>query len=202
MEKIKVVKASSVEQETDYLKKEVDKLKSLQQKQNKNCNDLEENIMMLENVLETRDLKIHELEEEIQKHEETSNINCVCDMCTKGINPQKELKDPSSSITSDENLPSTSKCGTCEYESDNENDVIKHKETNHECTNFDFSCDSCDFNAETEDDLEKHKQLNHGNFICEKCEMKLKTEVKLQTHTCKIHVKNPSYCFSIYEGVV
>ena len=107
------------------MKKEIEQLKSFQQKQEKNCNDLEENIMMLENVLETRDLKIHELEEEIQKHEETSYINFVNEMCKNGINPPKELKDPPSSLTSDENLPSTSKCGTKEYESDNEKDVIK-----------------------------------------------------------------------------
>ena len=38
----------------------------------------------------------------------------------------------------EENLPSTSKCGSCDFTSDDNSDLIKHKETVHDSANHDL----------------------------------------------------------------
>ena len=79
---------------------------------------------MLENVLETEMLKVKQLENDIickrscYKCENTSEANFE-------LNIQKEK------LHGTGDAPTTSKCGACEYESDDENDLNKHVKINH-----------------------------------------------------------------------
>ena len=78
---------------------------------------LEENIMMLENTLESRDQKVYELEEEMKDLEESIPFSSIT-ICNKGkedAKQEKSLKEHNNSKHADENLPSTSKCGDFEY---------------------------------------------------------------------------------------
>ena len=68
----------------------------------------------------------------------------------------------------DTNVPSTSKCGKCDYESDTEVDLKAHIESDHE---DEILC----------------------NFECETCDLVCKTGEKLKKHLCRIEVKNPTF---------
>ena len=54
----------------------------------------------------------------------------------------------------DENVPSKSKCGRCDYESDDEGDLRAHMESDHE--DEIFKCETCGLVCKTEEKLEKH----------------------------------------------
>ena len=64
---------------------------------------------------------------------------------------------------SDEDKPSTSKCGKCEYESEDESDIEMHMKSTH-----DFNCDLCSLQTDTKNKLETHELFEH-NFPCSEC---------------------------------
>ena len=87
--------------------------------------ELEENILMLESC----DQKVYELEEEVRNMEDTVPItfSTMCDEFKRIVEPGKSLKDHSFEYNhSNEDLPSTSKCGKCEYNSEDEVDLKEH----------------------------------------------------------------------------
>jgi hypothetical protein len=77
---------------------------------------------MLENAIESRYEKTYKLEKELERFEDevivSSKPSCEkCESEDKTLNYMKE-HDPSEHKDSD--MPSSSKCGKCEYESDDE----------------------------------------------------------------------------------
>ena len=94
---------------------------------------------------------------------------------------------------SDENLPSTSKCGECDYKSGDENDLNEHKETLHESKKETFICTYCEFKCDTEIELSKHIQLKHELYECKLCDVHFKQEGKLKSHMCRVPVNNPAH---------
>ena len=118
------------------------------------------------------------------------------------IGPQElDIKRVEASVNTDEDLPSTSKCGKCDYESESETDMESHFETNHELT-----CNTCDFTCCSKQLLENHiyekhrkcesERMNKPNLEldleCENCNLTCKTKDKLEKHLCRVTVKNPS----------
>jgi hypothetical protein len=100
---------------------------------------LEENVRVLENDLEFRNVKIDTLEKELKIFEEK-------------FKNFPEFSPPIDIIS--ESLPSTSKCGKCEYESDDEIELETHMKSNHldrKSQNGNnqilFKYDICAFNA-------------------------------------------------------
>ena len=74
----------------------------------------EKDRLMLENVVETKGLKVLELENNVKK--------ISCDQCKYVF----ETKDNFNNLN---DVPTTSKCGSCDFESDDERDVKIHTKT-------------------------------------------------------------------------
>ena len=142
--KLKDVQLSDFKAETVKLRTSNDRLELIK-------TQLEENILMLENVVETERGKVKELEK---------NILQACDKCENVGEFNSELCLQKEKLHTD--VPSTSKCGSCEFESPNANDMNTHSQIKHE-------------------------------FACEDCEIIFKNKVKLETHMCRIIIKNPMY---------
>ena len=51
----------------------------------------------------------------------------------------------------DETVPSTSKCGSCDFESDDEKNINMHVKSKHE-----FSCEICELTFQSEEKLKTH----------------------------------------------
>ena len=114
-------------------------------------------------------------------------------------------------LESDEDIPSTSKCGQCDQESDGESEMKTHLESHHE-----LRCNICDFTCFDKSDLENHIEKKHtalgdkseinnaatskllNFFECKSCNLTCKTEDKLENHMCRITVINPSFCDSLF----
>ena len=88
----------------------------------------------------------------------------------------------------DESMPSTSKCGTCDYKSDDETDLQIHMTSNHLITMI--KCDFCEIEEKSEKELNVHKLSAHG-IKCEHCNETYSGEKKFETHTCRKNVPNP-----------
>ena len=71
---------------------------------------------MFENVLENCDQKIYGLEEDIQNMEEI--LPTFCDRCENVAKPEEVIKDHVNVEHPDDNTPSTSQCGRCDYKSE------------------------------------------------------------------------------------
>ena len=186
-------KLSEKKGETDILNGVIEKQMAIKNNLEKQITDLEATNLMLENNIETRDIRIYSLEEENRNMEENTTISFVCEKCVKDANHKKGSKDHISLSHSDENLPSTSKCGECDYKSDDENDLQEHRETLHESNKDKFICTHCEFKCDTENELSKHIQLKHELYECKLCDIHFKTEGKLKSHMCKVPIKNPAH---------
>ena len=86
----------------------------------------------------------------------------------------------------DENEPSTSKCTKCDFESDTESDLEVHSNSNHVLV-----CNLCQYKTISSSEMENH-ELNEHSFSCTECLNTFKTPDKLDDHTCKLEVTNPS----------
>ena len=75
-----------------------------------------------------------------------------CDVTDKTVN---DFKMHATEYT-EENAPSTSKCGKCPYESDDEQDMNIHMNQNHEKNTEMFSCDKCSFESNNTDIFTMH----------------------------------------------
>ena len=127
-----------------------------------NLREATDSIFVLENTLENKESEIQILKNKLEKESLTDNSCEKCDVTTK-TNKESELHIP---IHTDESAPSTSKCGICKYESDDEIEMEVHANTNHE---------------------------NHGDFECKKCDVDFKSASRFQSHVCRVHVENPIY---------
>ena len=117
-------------------KEALSKLKLANEKLENKLKESEENCMMLENVVNSKEKQISELESKVTK--------ISCENCERNFGTTKDLTDPN-------DIPSTSKCGLCEYESENENDMNIHVKTEH-----DLLCKVCDLTFETVRKLNMH----------------------------------------------
>ena len=180
------------------LKEVLNRIKAEKEKQENVVMELEANILMLENVVESRNERIYTLEEEFKQMEETYSTSIIpnCESCEDVADTQSFVNKHDTSNHSDENLPSTSKCGVCDYSSDNEKDVNQHMKRVHE-----FCCNICSFEANTEWEIENHEIVQH-NYNCLECNETFRTADKLEIHICKHEVINPSYSSYYMRGWV
>ena len=82
----------------------------------------------------------------------------------------------------DENFPTTSKCGTCEYLSDDDSDLKMHVKEMHETS------------PKILDDWDSQEKM------CDSCELPLKSRDKVKSHICKVIVKNPTHRVFYMKG--
>ena len=155
--------------------------------------ELEENILMFENKLATKDQKVYDLKEELRALEDATPIafSALCDKCEYVANPEKSFIVDDKTEHSDENLPSTSSCGKCDYTSDDEEVLNQHIQSVHV-----ILCDLCDFETDSNAKLDEHKLSVH-TFPCKNCNLNFKSERKLSEHMCRIHILNP-VCGDLY----
>ena len=153
--------------------------------------DLEENILILEHVVESKDQKIYNLEQEIKSMEETEEVEVLTE---KDPNKEQSNKTPSNFSIFDEDLPSTSNCGTCDFTSNDQTNIEEHREQHSiESDVFEFICSRCDYETNCKEDLSKHYEVKHSLFTCRVCHMTIRAESNLQTHLCRVLVKNPTH---------
>ena len=185
--------------EISTIKKELEKTRGKFKVLEKVNNETEEDILMLENKLASRDEQVYKLREEIKTMEDTvpTSFSILCDKCENVASTEISLKEVDNS---DDNVPSTSKCGKCEFDSGDEGDLNQHIESVHV-----ISCDLCDFKTDRDTEAEKHKLSNHS-FLCKNCNLTFNSENKLSEHMCRIPILNPtsgdSYMknYTIFEG--
>ena len=170
------------------IKKEQEKTKNKCKVLENVKNEMEENVMMLENKLASRDQQVYKLKEEMKTLEDTVPItfSTSCDKCEKVTSTEKNLKEHDEVDHSDENLPSSSKCGKCEFDSGDEEDLNHHIESKHV-----ISCDMCEFKTDSNTEAENHILFNHA-FACENCKLTFKNQRKLSEHMCRIPILNPT----------
>ena len=170
------------------LEKELLKSKQKYRDLDKVNTELEENVTMLEYTLESRDQKIYDLEEDIKIFEEkgSASSSISLDNCEKTTNLEDNSKDHDTFKHSDENLPTTSKCGQCEYQSEDEDSLNEHMQEHV------LECDLCDFKTESRRDKDTHELFEHNN-PCPECLQIFRTYDKLEKHTCKLEVRNPAF---------
>ena len=153
--------------------------------------DLEENILILEHVIEAKDQQIYNLKQEIRTLEQNDD---VVFLTVKEPTEQEKKGNHLNFSTSDDNLPSTSKCGTCDFTSDDKTNLEEHEEIHSiESEVFEFICSKCDYETNDERDLKKHYEVKHSLFTCKVCHMTIRAESKLNTHMCRVIVKNPTH---------
>ena len=194
-------KMKSLETEMRDLKTDLKKVKSISV-----IKDMAKEV--LESDFKDSEKKIIELKQVIQSNEdEIKKLNAsVLNYCGKCEEEVRKVNVPESKH-SDEDKPTTSKCGECLYESDEESDMKLHIKTNHE-----FTCNICGFAFQTQMDLKTHTGEEHasnidesetsngsqvttiGNHECEICNLQFRTDYKMKNHMCRVTVKNPSFC--------
>ena len=139
----------------------INKVKILEKKLTKANDDLNEasdNIIMLENTLVNKRSEIERLREKLEQ------ISECCEVCGDASKSRTKL-DLHSPDHIDESVPSTSKCGMCDFESDDDSDMLSHKTSDH---------------------------TNLANFNCINCKNEFQSKRKLQDHMCRIVVLNPT----------
>ena len=164
------------------------KTKDLEKKLSKTRDDLKsanDDVLILENTLDNRKSEIESLKEKMV------NKSNNCETCDNAIRNSviSELHIPEHTEVipvDNESVPTTSQCGKCEFESDDETELKVHVKSSHA-----FECEKCDISFEACNDLKVHMGKIHGTK-CDECGENFANANKLKTHTCRIYVKNPT----------
>ena len=181
--------------EITYYKEElsiyVSKTKSLESnivKKEKEIHSLSDKNVILENTLSNKVEEIETLKEE---------INCARNL-SEHLEETNEKYDDTAKHKMDfqnhdppdhreEDTPSTSKCGICDYGSDEEYEMKMHMKSSHE-----FACMECEYISNKKSDLKEHIETSH-TVECQKCNEMFAGIEKLNGHICRVHIKNPRY---------
>ena len=131
--------------------------------------DFEEQILMLENKIESRDLEITELK--------TNVLTVVpCEKCKDTVEKETDFETHLKSLNRTTKLSLDSLASTS---------LVKDSA---ECE----KCEECDFVAKTKDGMKIHRNIEH-KFKCEHCDVTFAGSAKFKKHVCRIHVRNPSF---------
>ena len=185
----------TLNQEIFSITKERDNLNSVLQKVSKKkisiTKDLEENNMMLENVIESSNIKINSLEERVKEYEDNIRVpeTTPCKKCDFDSKKENNLQEQTSNqlMDADESEPSTSKCGQCDYESDSESEMKMHMHSKHA-----LLCEECSFNSDNTNEMKNHMKKMHSTK-CKFCNETFVGERKLKKHLCRLYIINPSF---------
>ena len=148
--------------------------------------ELEENVMMLENGVKNRDIKIISLTEELKSFEASKSTNNLTNHCKQCGSDSDEDTDRENKESSEVSTSRIKECDQCEYKAD-VNSMDMHVIEMHE-----FSCELCDYKTKTEDGLTDHTKDYH-EVACEQCGERFIGLGKLRRHFCRKHVSNPEY---------
>ena len=187
------VRIRDVTKQKDEVSNKFENLKRVKNKEYAEKNDM---LNILESTLDNKCQEIKKLQKEL---EILQGNEYNCDICSFACNLEHKLEehmDEKHNYNSykkketSEDVATTSKCGKCDYESEEESDLINHIESYHQ-----LKCNICGFECCTELALETHIAENHIQiFECETCKIVCKSEEKLKKHICRVTVRNPSFC--------
>ena len=79
------------------------------------------------------------------------------------------------------------KCDECIYETENEGDLRRHKESHHNSSVL--TCSDCGQQCDTQKSLENHKKYTCKDFACLECDFQTNTEIHLKNHMETSHHK-------------
>ena len=132
------------------------------------------------------------------------DLRCIIEGYKCEIETLNSVESEGKSKDEDEDLPSTSKCGQCDYESDSEHEIKEHILINHEriCNPCDLSSSSKLSHATHNDDthipnsnkFESDVYVTKTDIECKTCGSVFRTEEKLENHLCRVTVRNPTFC--------
>ena len=118
----------------------------------------EEDNLMLQHVVVNKSQKVSELETLV----DTLTVNKPCEKCDDSPTTRDCLNEHDDKTHQDESVPSTSKCGSCDFESDDEENLNVHVKSKHI-----FSCEICKLTFQNEKKLQTHMcRLTVTNPTC------------------------------------
>ena len=133
----------------------LEEIKTAKKTVEKRLKQSEEDNLMLENRLESKCIKVSELEDLVSKKSYCEKCENIC-VANEYLNSQNE------DMHVEESVPTTSKCGSCEYESEDEIDMNEHIKSKHV-----IKCKICDLEFESEMKMKKHMCRVHvSNPTC------------------------------------
>ena len=198
--KVTKTRLSDANREKERLSKLIENQQFANSQYDMTVKELEENAIMLENVVEERDLKIYNLKKELESLQATSSTNLEREKCSVEDDPQVLRENTETSSTK-----KGYKCDTCDYVGNTFCDVNAHFKEKHssinESTDPDIpstsKCGKCDYESDDEANMNVHMNSDHDetcvSFTCEKCKHTSKDEWKHQMHICKVHINNPTF---------
>ena len=175
----------------EQLKQEIENLKQENRAVKADCEQIDIAKQQLENTLEKRVLEIESLRKKLDKKESVAVLSCkTCEDIAK-TGKISRIHTPDHTENS---RPSTSMCGKCPYESDDEEDMNIHMNLNHASEHGSkladvpttSKCGECDYASGDESDIQKHIQLNY-DWKCKVCSTVLQDENSLKDHIKKEH---------------
>ena len=145
------------EETQEALENSLNKIKTLEKKlckEQQNIKEASDSILMLENTLENKLSEIELFRKKVEEFEEANSNSCE-----KCENPNKTKYGSEMHDLEQDSLPSTSKCGTCAYVSDDENDMKTHESEQHVDEMHVFSCELCEFKSIHTNDMKAEKHI-------------------------------------------
>ena len=163
---------NSLEDKLANLHTYLDKQKVFEEKYKMSIKEAEENVLMLENVVATRDLEISKLNKEMKTFEATKSFK------------------------------NSTTCGYCDNKSENETSLKMHDKNDHfqpeeikastSSRSNKFKCDECELLYDDEQSMRLHVKKTH-EIKCETCNEIFAGQKKLKNHMCRVHLKEPDY---------
>ena len=93
--------------------------------------------------------------------------------------------------TSQNNTVKEYQCGVCNYKSNDNDDLKKHRQTQHEeVVIYNYSCNICDKKFLDLDSLNEHKRCHVKKLKCKDCLFKADSKEELDEHTRRRHRVN------------
>ena len=176
-------KIEELYRETHYLEQlnqEINNLKSENRGVKADCERMDVAKEHLELKLAHSEKEISKLNSFLRERESATTLSCQT--CEDTANTEK---DPliHALVHTEESMPSTSMCGKCSYESDDE----KHQHEEHR-----FDCDHCDFISQSEETFNVHMEEFHP-YKCKNCNLAHSDKWKHTIHICREEIDNPTH---------
>ena len=179
--------------------------KKLEQNQ-KMLKDATDTVDILESTLNNKSIEIDKLNAEILSVRRQGLSCTLCEFkCETEVDLTKHILKSHEHVSEicetnanakctpiEDDIPSTSNCGSCKYPSESNKDMKMHVNSKHKF----LLCDQCDFKTENRDNPDTHTLFEH-NFTCSVCISRFRSADKLESHICKLDVDNPSFA-SLY----
>ena len=150
----------------------IDNLKKNEYKSDESIEQLNEKVIMLEKGVSTRDIEIDLFREKLGSFEASTS----CKVCASETDSEESRLN--------EDVPTTSKCGDCDYDSQDESDMKKHMQSTHQC-----ECKVCSIVFINAKLLTEHLKKEHESSV-DRCENETQDVEKVKCPECEYTAKS------------